>query len=101
MSLHQTIDMHIGSQLHRRRRELQVPLEMIAAELGVTAHEAEAYESGRKELSISQLCTLAGMLGVRPEFFYDGLSQPHAAEGKGTVGDKPTAQRILRGNGSR
>jgi transcriptional regulator with XRE-family HTH domain len=69
----QQLHAHIGKRLCRRRSDLGLSLEEIAAAAGVSFHQASQYEAGVAGMSAPRLRVLASMLGVSPAYFYRGL----------------------------
>lgn len=68
------IDAHIGSRIRLRRLFLDLTQKQLAESLGVTFQQIQKYEIGTNRISASQLYILAHTLGVRLEYFLDGLA---------------------------
>lgn len=59
----------IGNRLHQSRRDLNIKLSALAAQIGVTPSYLSKIETGRAtNLSIDLIASLASALDVRPEY---------------------------------
>jgi transcriptional regulator with XRE-family HTH domain len=58
---------------------LRMSQEKLAATLGLTFQQVQKYERAANRISASRLYQLCRILGVRIEFFYEGLDAAHAA----------------------
>ncbi len=69
------IDLHIGKQLHRRRKILQLTQERLGALIGVRGQTIARFEVAENKLSAYKLFILAQALGVSVEYFFYGLDK--------------------------
>ncbi len=69
------IDIHVGSQLKRRRILLGLSQERLADELGITFQQVQKYEKGFNRIGASRLWDLAQVLGVSVAYFYENLDK--------------------------
>ncbi|MGD0332045.1 MAG: helix-turn-helix transcriptional regulator [Xanthobacteraceae bacterium] len=83
MSRHPSaIDAHVGKRLRMRRLVLRISQEILAAKLGVTFQQVQKYENGTNRVSAGRLHSIAHILQVPVQFFFDGLPEIKAG-GKG------------------
>ena len=77
------VDLFIGGCLRRRRRELDLTLQDVAALTGVGFQQIQKYEIGMHRISASTLVRLAFALDVGVDYFFQGLKRPEplAVEG--------------------
>ena len=66
-------DKHIGAKLAEARRSLGWSTERLASECALPVEEMAQYESGRKPVPPSTLQRLCRLLGVRMNYFTDGI----------------------------
>jgi transcriptional regulator with XRE-family HTH domain len=83
-----TIDVHLGKRLRRRRRLLGLTQHQLAGTVGVRFQQIQKYECGANRISAARLWQLSESLEVPVGYFYDGLSdaertQASAEENKG------------------
>ena len=69
------VDIHVGKRLISRRLELGLSQQYIAGRTGVTFQQVQKYEAGTNRISASRLFAFAGILGVSPGWFFEGLTQ--------------------------
>jgi transcriptional regulator with XRE-family HTH domain len=69
------IDAHVGKRLRMRRLVLRMSQETLADELGVTFQQVQKYEKGVNRVSASRLHSVAHILQVPVQFFFDGLPE--------------------------
>jgi transcriptional regulator with XRE-family HTH domain len=96
-----TIDVHLGKRLRRRRRLLGLTQQQLAGACGVRFQQIQKYECGANRISAARLWQLAEALEVPVGYFYDGLARmpdaepSHANEDGGEVlGRKETLDLI-------
>lgn len=82
------IDRHVGSRVRMRRMLVGMSQEKLGDALGVTFQQIQKYEKGTNRISASRLQTIAKVLGVPVEFFFEGSPQPVAMNeaGFGEIG---------------
>lgn len=68
------IDAHVGSRVRLRRQLLKMSQEKLGDELGVTFQQVQKYERGANRIGASRLYSLANVLDVPVNFFFDGLT---------------------------
>src|SRR5580700_8275908 len=66
------IDEHFGARIRMRRTMLSVSQQKLADALGVSLRQMQKYENGTGRIGVSQLCAIAAILDVTPEFFFAG-----------------------------
>jgi transcriptional regulator with XRE-family HTH domain len=74
------VDQHVGARLRSLRLMLGVTREKLAEIAGVTFQQIQKYETGATRLSPSKLAAIGEGLGVKPEYFFDGLPSEDSAE---------------------
>ena len=69
----QDIDRHIGARLRQLRIMNGLTQQMLADLIGVTYQQAHKYETGVNRVGAGKLYTIAQVLGVDVDYFFDGL----------------------------
>jgi transcriptional regulator with XRE-family HTH domain len=67
------MDVHLGKRLHIRRRQLGLTQTQLGTSVGVAFQQIQKYECGESRMSAVRIWQLAGSLGVRIDYFFDGL----------------------------
>ena len=67
------IDRHVGSQIQLRRALLRMSREQLAAQVGVTAAEMEAYEAGQRRVPADLLVDIAETMAAPISYFFADL----------------------------
>jgi transcriptional regulator with XRE-family HTH domain len=75
-----SIDVHLGKRLRRRRRLLGLTQQQLAGSVGVRFQQIQKYECGANRISASRLWQLSEALEVPVGYFYDGLSDADRRE---------------------
>jgi transcriptional regulator with XRE-family HTH domain len=57
---------HVGEQIRRRRKELRMPQDTLATDVGLTRASISNIEKGRQKLLAHTLCEIARTLKVDP-----------------------------------
>lgn len=68
------IDAHVGSRVRLRRQLMKMSQEKLGDELGVTFQQVQKYERGANRIGASRLYSLANVLDVPINFFFEGLT---------------------------
>lgn len=96
-----TIDLHLGKRLRRRRRLLGLTQQQLAGACGVRFQQIQKYECGANRISAARLWQLSSALEVPVGYFYDGLADVTAhdapeerAEGGEVLARKETLDLI-------
>ncbi|MBI3676386.1 MAG: helix-turn-helix transcriptional regulator [Proteobacteria bacterium] len=80
------VDSQIGMRLRVRRMLVGMSQEKLGEQLGLTFQQVQKYEKGTNRISASRLFQTAHILGVRIEYFFEGIHEElrlagsHAAE---------------------
>jgi transcriptional regulator with XRE-family HTH domain len=69
------VDIHVGTRVRLRRKQLGVSQERLAEALGLTFQQVQKYERGANRISASKLWDTAGFLAVPISFFFEGLKE--------------------------
>ncbi len=69
-----SIDLHVGKRLRRRRRLLGLTQQQLAQGVGIRFQQIQKYECGANRITASRLFELAEALNVSPAYFYEGLA---------------------------
>ena len=69
------IDEHVGARICARRKLLQLSQKQMAEKLGITFQQIQKYEKGVNRIGAGRLYTIASILGVDIDYFFDGISQ--------------------------
>jgi transcriptional regulator with XRE-family HTH domain len=75
----ETIDLHVGKRLRRRRRLLGLTQQQVAESIGIRFQQIQKYECGANRVTASRLYELAESLNVPMNYFFEGLPQADAA----------------------
>lgn len=67
------VDKYIGEQMRRRRVILKLSQGNLAKALGVTFQQVQKYETGMNRISASRMFDLCQVLGVEPNYFFNGM----------------------------
>jgi transcriptional regulator with XRE-family HTH domain len=71
-----SIDVHIGRRIRARRLEMGLTQAALGAALGVRFQQIQKYEGAKSGVPAAALAPLAKRLGVRPDYFFEGLAWP-------------------------
>jgi transcriptional regulator with XRE-family HTH domain len=76
-----SIDLHVGKRLRRRRRLLGLTQQQLAESIGIRFQQIQKYECGANRVTASRLYELAVALNVPVNYFFEGLqaNDPTAA----------------------
>ncbi|TBR30268.1 MAG: XRE family transcriptional regulator [Reyranella sp.] len=69
------LDVHIGTQLRRRRLALGIRLKKLSKDVGVSIKQLQRYESGSNRAIARRLFDLAHSLNVSPCYFFEGYGE--------------------------
>ena len=81
------IDIHVGSRVRLRRMMIGMSQERLGEKLGLTFQQVQKYEKGANRIGASRLFTIASILDVPVQFFFEDMpgtvadSLPGASEG--------------------
>jgi transcriptional regulator with XRE-family HTH domain len=93
-------DAHVGRRLRLRRTLLKISQNELASTLGLTNQQIQKYENGSNKISASRLHTLAEILSVQVQFFFDDM--PKSADpGDGVVEEPGVPQSDRTPEGAR
>ncbi len=67
------IDQRIGQRIHERRVVLGLNQTKLANGLGISFQQIQKYKKGFDRMGAGLLYGCAQLLGVRPEYFFEGL----------------------------
>jgi transcriptional regulator with XRE-family HTH domain len=82
------VDVHVGSRVRLLRKARGMSQEDLAKGLGLTFQQVQKYERGFNRISASKLFAIGHVLGAGIPFFFEGLSQPEAADGADPLHDR-------------
>ncbi|MDB5431442.1 MAG: Cro/Cl family transcriptional regulator [Caulobacter sp.] len=80
-----SIDVHLGKRLRRRRRLLGLTQQQLAGSVGVRFQQIQKYECGANRISAARLWQLSEALEVPVGYFYDGLSDAERTQQRADV----------------
>jgi len=89
------IDAHVGSRVRLRRQLMKMSQEKLGDELGVTFQQVQKYERGANRIGASRLYSLANVLDVPINFFFEGLTGV-AAGGVAETGQSPIVYDFIQ-----
>jgi transcriptional regulator with XRE-family HTH domain len=87
-----SIDLHVGKRLRRRRRLLGLTQQQLAESIGIRFQQIQKYECGANRVTASRLYELAVALNVPVNYFFEGLQ---ANDPAGAVDAQPANDREL------
>lgn len=90
-----SIDLHVGRRLRRRRRLMGMTQQQLADAVGIRFQQIQKYECGANRITASRLFELAGALSIAVQYFYDGLSNLAAAN-EAAANDDEIGPDVLR-----
>lgn len=67
------VDAHIGTRMRQRRMLLGMSQDKLGEALGLTFQQVQKYERGTNRLCASRLWQVGQVLGVAPDWFFEGL----------------------------
>jgi transcriptional regulator with XRE-family HTH domain len=67
-----SIDLHVGRRLRRRRRLMGMTQQQLADMVGIRFQQIQKYECGANRITASRLFELASALSIAVQYFYDG-----------------------------
>ena len=67
------IDVHVGSRIRLRRMLIGMSQEKLGDKLNLTFQQIQKYEKGANRVGASRLYTVAQILGVPVQFFFDDM----------------------------
>ncbi len=82
------IDRRIGQRIRERRVVLGLNQTALAARLGISFQQLQKYEDGSNRMGAGMLYGCAQLLGVRPEYFFEGLERPNSGTPDVTKSDE-------------
>jgi transcriptional regulator with XRE-family HTH domain len=65
------IDKHIGNRIKLQRTLLGLSREKLGNHIGVSSQQIQKYETGMSAIKPSNLCKIAEILSVSPNYFFD------------------------------
>ncbi|CAN1510784.1 HipB Predicted transcriptional regulators [Caulobacteraceae bacterium] len=90
-----SIDLHVGRRLRRRRRLMGMTQQQLADSVGIRFQQIQKYECGANRITASRLFELAGALSIAVQYFYDGLTNMTAAN-EPPANDDEIGPEVLR-----
>ncbi|WP_395777973.1 helix-turn-helix domain-containing protein [Aquidulcibacter sp.] len=90
-----SIDLHVGRRLRRRRRLMGMTQQQLADSVGIRFQQIQKYECGANRITASRLFELAGALSIAVQYFYDGLTTMTAAN-EPPANDDEIGSEVLR-----
>ena len=67
------IDVHVGTQMRKRREALGISQGRLGRHLGLTFSQIQKYEKGTNRVGAGRLYQIASFLGVTPGHFFIGI----------------------------
>ena len=69
------IDIHVGSRVRLQRMMIGMSQEMLGGKLNLTFQQVQKYEKGANRIGASRLFTIASILEVPVQFFFEDMAQ--------------------------
>ncbi|RMH46320.1 MAG: XRE family transcriptional regulator [Alphaproteobacteria bacterium] len=76
------VDVHVGKRIRHRRWMIGMTQQQLAEQVGIKFQQIQKYETGMNRVSASRLWDIAHALDVPISFFFEGISEGEATEGK-------------------
>lgn len=96
-----SIDKHIGVRVRLRRNAAGISQEKLADALGLTFQQVQKYEKGTNRIGAGRLLSIATILGVSVEYFFEGLPDlPSNGAARNMIQEfqsLPDSDRLVRG----
>ena len=74
------VDEYVGHRICARRRLLQMSQKEMAEKLGITFQQVQKYEKGINRIGAGRLHSIANILGVDIDYFYEEINEDEAEE---------------------
>jgi transcriptional regulator with XRE-family HTH domain len=92
------IDAHVGQRIRLRRMLLGMSQEKLGNLLGLTFQQVQKYERGVNRIGAGRLFEIAKILGVKIEYFYEGVEEKGAGFSEGAAAP-PIMEFVSSGEG--
>lgn len=79
------IDRDIGRRMRERREELDLTMDAVASELGLTIHQIQKYEMGVNRVGAARLLEISQVLKYPPMWFLTGKIKPETGRADGSA----------------
>lgn len=73
------VDVHVGKRIRHRRWMVGMTQQQLADSVGIKFQQIQKYETGMNRVSASRLWDVARTLGVKIDFFFEGLTGEDAS----------------------
>ncbi len=93
------VDRHVGARLRARRRQLKKTQAGLGEEIGLSFKQIRKYEQGQNRIGAGTLYRLSQALGVRVDYFFDGLDSL-SADGAPPHGEAETLAKEFQSIGA-
>lgn len=87
------IDHYIGYKLREKRQKLNFTLSDIATRLGISLQQVQKYEQGKSRVPAIFLYKIARILGVTPDYFFEGIENINSSFLKSNTGGDISFER--------
>jgi transcriptional regulator with XRE-family HTH domain len=67
------VDVKVGANIRKRRKELRLSQQQLAESIGLTFQQVQKYERGSNRVSASMLFEISRTLKVAPAFFFEEI----------------------------
>ena len=97
------IDAFVGRRVRLRRMLIDMSQEKLGALLGLTFQQVQKYEKGVNRIGAGRLFEMSKMLGVKIDYFYEGVDDEKkpasSRNGADKDGDPPVMEFVSSGEG--
>jgi len=83
------IDVYVGSRIRMQRMLVGLSQEKLGDALGLTFQQVQKYEKGTNRVGASRLHQISTVLGVKPAFFFDEVTNASGARRSGSLDPTP------------
>ena len=78
------VDVHVGKRIRHRRWLVGMTQQQLAECVGIKFQQIQKYETGANRVSASRLWDIADAMGVKVDFFFEGIVDEETAEKAGS-----------------
>ena len=91
------IDLHVGSRVRLRRMMIGMSQETLGGKLNLTFQQVQKYEKGANRIGASRLFTIASILDVPVQFFFDDMPEAANANLRASAKKQPEETEYVMG----
>ncbi|GIU67671.1 helix-turn-helix domain-containing protein [Candidatus Phycosocius spiralis] len=89
------LDHFVAQRVRRQRDAVDMTQDQLAQALGISFQQLQKYERGVNRISASRLFQISCVLGVGPEYFYEGVDTSQFVQSPKSERSEPPQSSIL------